>query len=108
MLIRKIRQVGNSVALAIPNEIFDFLNLNPQKNKYKLCQDDTGSVFIIILDENVSMIDEKKFQKQGTVYAIIIPKPLCNMWNVGLHDGAKREIALYLDDSPLKWKIEPV
>ncbi len=107
-LVRKIRQIGNSITLTIPNEIFDFLGYNPQLIKYKLCQDETGAVFLVILDKNVMAIDEKKFQKHGKSFAIIIPKPLCKMWNVGLGENENREIKLSFDNSPLKWRLEPV
>lgn len=107
-LKRKIRQIGNSVAFAVPNEVFDFLDLEPQKIKYKMCQDETGSVFIVILDKGAMALDEKKFQKHGNVFAVIIPKPLCYMWNVGLGEGQNRELELSYDDSPLKWRLSPV
>ena len=107
-LKRKIRQVGNSLAVAIPNEVFDFLDLDPVSIKYKLGQDETGAVFILILNKDVISIDEKKFHRQGNVYTIIIPKPLCTMWNIGLSDGQNRELQISYDNSPLKWKLEPV
>ena len=107
-LVRKIRQIGNSVTLTIPNEIFDFLGYDPNVVKYKLCQDETGAVFLIILDKGVMALDEKKFLKHGKSFAIIIPKLLCKMWNVGLGENENREIKLGYDDSPLKWRIEPV
>lgn len=107
-LVRRIRQIGNSVTLIIPNEIFDFLGYNPSVVKYKLCQDETGAVFLIILDKGVMALDEKKFQKHGKSFAIIIPKPLCKMWNIGLAEENNRELQLSLDDSPLKWRIEPI
>lgn len=106
-LIRKIRKIGNSLALAIPNEIFDFFDLNPEIVKYKLCQDDSGAVFVLILNNDVVMLDEKRFQKQGKSYAIIIPKALTLMWNVGLGENQKRELELKYDMSPLKWKLSP-
>ena len=107
-LKRKVRQIGNSLALAIPNEIFEFLNLNPEKIKYKLCQNETGSVFVVILGKDVVALDEKKFQKHGKTSVIIIPKPLCVMWNIGLKEEQNRELELSYDDSPLKWKLCPV
>ena len=107
-LKRKIRQIGNSLAFAIPNEVFDFLDLDPASIKYKLGQDDTGAVFVLILNKDVISIDEKKFHRQGNVYTIIIPKPLCIMWNIGLSEGQNRELQISYDNSPLKWKLEPV
>ena len=104
-LKRKVRQIGNSLAFPVPNEVFDFLNLNPAEIKYKLSQDETGDVFVIILKKDVVALDEKKFQKQGNIYAIIIPKALCNMWNVGLSKDETRELSLSFYDSPLKWKL---
>lgn len=106
-LKRKVRKIGNSLAFAIPNEIFDFFDLNPDEIKYKLCQDETGSVFIAILGKDVTAIDEKRFQKQGKSYTIIIPKALCTMWNVGLLDNQKRELEISYDKSPLKWHLMP-
>ncbi len=104
-LKRKVRQIGNSLAIAIPNDIFDFLDLEPSKIKYKLSQDETGAIFIVILKQGVSALDEKNFQKRGNTYTVIIPKPLCNMWNIGLLEGQNREIELSMDNSPLKWLI---
>lgn len=106
-LKRKIRQIGNSLAIAIPNEVFDFLGLDPASVKYKLGQDETGSVFVLILGKDVMAIDEKKFHKQGNVYTIIIPKTLCVMWNIGLDEGKNRELQISFYDSPLKWKLAP-
>ncbi len=107
-LKRKLRQIGNSLAIAVPNEVFDFLDLDPSSVKYKLGQDETGAIFILILAKDVIALDEKKFHKQGNVYTIIIPKPLCVMWNVGLGEGQNRELELSYYDSPLKWKLSPV
>lgn len=107
-LKRKVRKIGNSLALAIPNEIFDFFDLNPENIKYKLCQDDSGSVFILILNKDVVMLDEKNFHRQANSYTIIIPKTLCNMWNIGLSENQNRELELRYDMSPLKWKLSPV
>ncbi|MDO5437027.1 MAG: hypothetical protein Q4F80_02395 [bacterium] len=107
-LKRKVRQAGNSLAYPIPNEVFEFFNLDPKKIKYKLCQDETGSVFILILQKDVIMIDEKKFQKLGNTYAVIIPKPLCTIWDIGLEPGRNRELEISYGNSPLKWLISPV
>ncbi len=107
-LKRKIRQIGNSLALAVPNEIFDFFELDPLKIKYKLCQEDTGDVFILILSPDVIALDEKKFQKRGNTFTVLIPKSLCTLWNVGLFEGQRRELELSYDNSPLKWKLSPV
>lgn len=107
-LKRKVRKIGNSLALAIPNEVFDFLDLDPSTDKYKLSQDETGSVFIIILQNGVMALDEKKFQRQGNSYLIIIPKPLCIIWNIGLDESQKRELLVSFDESPLKWRLSPV
>lgn len=107
-LKRKIRQIGNSLAIAVPNEVFDFLDLDPASVKYKLGQDETGSVFILILGKDVMALDEKKFHKQGNVYTIIIPKQLCAMWNVGLGEDKNKILQISYDSSPLKWKLSPV
>lgn len=107
-LIRKVRQIGNSLALAIPNELFDFLEINPSEIKYKLYQNETGQVYVIILEKDVYALDEKNFQKRGTSYTFIIPKSLCTMWNIGLGEDQSRELALSFDESPLKWRLSPV
>ncbi len=107
-LKRKIRQIGNSVTLVIPNEIFEFLGIDASSVKYKLCQDDTGCVFIVILEKDVIALDEKKFQKRGGSFAIIIPKTLCTMWNVGFLEGQVREMEISFDELPLKWRLSPV
>ncbi|MCD8024848.1 MAG: hypothetical protein LUE64_04870 [Candidatus Gastranaerophilales bacterium] len=106
-LKRKVRRVGNSLVLAIPNEIFDFLGFDPKDIKYKLCQDETGGVFVLILKKDVIALDEKNFQKHGSVYTIIIPKQLCVLWNIGLGENQKRELELLYEDSPLKWRLYP-
>ena len=64
-LLRRIRQIGNCVTLTIPYEIFDFLGYNPSVVKYKLCQDETGAVFLIILDKGVMALDEKNFKNMA-------------------------------------------
>lgn len=107
-LRRKVRQIGNSLALPVPKEVFEFLEFEPQKIKYKLCQDETGGVYILILQKGIIALDEKKFQKLGTSFSIIIPKPLCVMWNIGLGDNQSRELEIAYDESPLKWRLEPV
>lgn len=107
-LIKKVRQIGNSLALPVPNEVFEFLELEPNKIKYKLCQDETGSVYILILEKGVCALDEKNFQKLGRNSAIIIPKALCAMWNIGLGENQNRELEIAYAASPLKWKLAPV
>ncbi len=107
-LKRRVQRIGNSLALVVPNEIFEFLELNPTEVKYKLCQDETGSVFVAILGKDVTVIDEKKFQKHGKSFTLIIPKSLCTLWNVGLLEGQNRELELSFDDSSLKWRLNPV
>lgn len=107
-LKRKVQRIGNSLALVIPNEIFDFLELDPIDVKYKLCQDDTGTVFVAILNKDVTVIDEKKFQKHGKSFSIIIPKALCSLWNIGLAENQERELKLSFDESPLKWRLSPI
>ena len=104
---RKVKKLGNSFALVIPNEIFEFLNFNPNVVKYKITQDETGAVFIVILEKGITSIDEKKFQKQRNSYNVIIPSALYNIWNVDLREGESLEIALSYETSPLKWRIEP-
>ena len=107
-LKRKVKQIGNSYALVIPNEIFDFLNLNPEEIRYKLIQDETGAVFIIILHKDVIAIDEKRFQKQRNSYNILIPKSLYNIWNMSFSGTSFKELELSFDSSPLKWRLSPV
>lgn len=107
-LIRKVRQIGNSIALPIPNEIFEFFELDPKKSKYKLTQDETGGVYIIILKPDVMALDEKRFQKLGRTPAVIIPKPLCIMWQIGLEENMNRELEIAYNGSPLKWSLKPV
>lgn len=107
-LKRKIRQIGNSITLTIPNELFEFFGHDPLSVKYKLWQDETGSVFIVILEKGVMALDEKKFQKHGKSFAVIIPKPLCVMWNIGLLEGQERELGLSYDNSPIKWRLSPL
>lgn len=107
-IVRKVRQIGNSLALPVPKEVFEFLEFDPQKVKYKLCQDETGSVYVLILQKGVIALDEKKFQKLGTSYSIIIPKSLCIMWNIGLSEGQNRELSLSYGDSPLQWYLAPL
>ena len=43
-LKRKVRQIGNSLALPIPSEVFEFLGFNYKDIKYKLIQEITGEV----------------------------------------------------------------
>ena len=104
-LKRKVRQIGNSLALPIPGEVFEFLGFNYKDIKYKLIKEITGEVYILILKKDVIALEEKKFQKLGNTPAIIIPKPLCIMWNIGLEEGKNRELLIEFDDSPLKWKL---
>ena len=107
-LKRKVRQIGNSLALPVPNEVFEFLGFNSKDIKYKLIQEISGQVFILILKKDVISLDEKKFQKLGRTPAIIIPKPLCILWNIGLEEDKNRELYIEFDDSPLKWRLYPV
>jgi len=106
-LKRKVRKLGNSVAFPVPNEVFEFLNFDPKNVKYKLIQDETGNVYLVILDKDVFALDEKNFQKLRSLYGFILPKSLCIMWNIGTNETNNRDIEISYTDSPRKWLIKP-
>lgn len=106
-LMRSIRKLGNSLAFPVPNEVFEFLDFDPKTVKYKLSQDETGNIYLIILGSDVFALDEKKFQKNANIFCFILPKPLCELWNIGTGEGQKRKLKISYANSPRKWLLSP-
>lgn len=74
-LKRKVRQIGNSLALPIPSEVFEFLGFNYKDIKYKLIQEITGEVYILILKKDVIALEEKNFKNWETPPQLLSRSP---------------------------------
>lgn len=108
-IIKKTGTIGTSSAgLPIPTEVFQLLEINPEKNRYYYRQTDEGRIFISVLPLYQKKIDEKKFVKRGTAWWIIIPVPLVALWELKPKDQIEiklnRENLMELELIPLNSK----
>lgn len=95
-IIKKFRRIGsNSWGIAIPNEVFSLLNINPQETKFFFSQD-CNSILINFIKQGKKNINEKKFVKTSTQWGVILPNVAFEMLEVK-PEVDKAEISISVD-----------